>query len=143
MTYFTKLEADTLERLYPDRAEWWTYWYALSDEVQERRGELAGEAMRLLWEWRQRPFRQHNGDHWWCATSAATEPESYFELIGWKEKFRNYLPGTILFIRRLDIRNRSPSAADLLDRFVAVYAEHTPEQRADFWANWIPKGVAA
>jgi len=140
--FFTPGEAHTLTALYDQPDEWWSYWWVLSDAVQERCGETAAEGMRWLSAVRQRPHREEDfAERQWKFFAIHDQVSYRMDTSILNGYFDNYLPGCLqaaCWVGTLGTRH--PDLVTTLEIYLRTYCSLTLAERTDL-VNWIPKGV--
>ncbi len=124
MTIFTDSERSTLELLYPNRDEWFEFFYLLSDRVQEQ-DELLADGMRFLCENKQRPFGSEKGKYWWL--SARGKPFG-----AETDYYANYIPFEIEVVHFKE----SPDGILLVIEFLHKWAALSSDVRHRLWSEW-------
>jgi hypothetical protein len=152
---FTDIEAATLVGLYPQWDQWWAFWYALSDEVEDRGDDGAADFMRWLYRFQQRPavnvgglvIQGHPIDaadrcQWWTIAEERI-------LRRWQtlDPLRNYLPSAFapvcrgyvaesIAAERRRYETHHWSLVGCLTRAADLWKTFTPDLRATLWKEW-------
>ena len=137
-TYFTKLQADTLDGLYEDVENWWFFFYVLSDEVEEI-SPVAADGMRWLhrikqrpwaWEWDRRKWKRAKKSHplrmhWWILQETR------------HGECDNYLPVEFREISTSHRFAEYPGPTPALSAFLEEWCALSEETRQRLWREWV------